>query len=712
MTGTTTRTTTTTSGWCEAESAYDGLFRLERVYRAYRTCRRRKRGTRQVQRYEVALLDRLVETTDDLAARRWRPSCSVCFAVSRPKAREIHAAAFADRVVHHLLVPELERYCEPVFIHDLYSNRTGKGTHAAVRRLAHFMRRATVNGQQPAWYLQLDVRNFFNSIGHAVLKSLLQRRLARACHDPRRRDDLLWLSGLIIDGAQRVVYGGDPRALARVPSHKRLAEAGPGRGLPIGNLTSQFFANVYLNELDQFVKHRLKARYYLRYVDDMVLVDQDPERLRAWGEAIAGFLREHLGLTLKDPWRLRPVDDGADFLGYIVRPWYRLVRRRVLGHLEERLRRLEAGLGLIENGPVGAPLAGAQTAAGPAERGRARAYGDGTVGAPLFGQGWPVSQERREQPLGAGAKRALGSAERGRATRLRGEGVGAPLAGAQMAVGSSERGSPAGSCLLRGLPHPCGSQARARGDAIGCRSVGAGSPALGAAPNHRRFGFKASVPVPAGFGPPLTKKPSASGSTTAHAPVALFLDLHPAPREALRASLASYLGHLRHAHSQRLVARLVERRPWLAELFDLAPGPRLHPRWEPRGIPSLGGQWRALRRRFQPGRVLIQVGRCWELHGGDQAGIPERLIRVARPISRRGMGAMAASGPVDGTGAMGWAFPRRAAGWIEAHWRSQGQGYAVVAEEGRLRGGLKRRVLRRLYRPGGPLVRVPLGIRV
>jgi len=205
----------------------------------------------------------------------------------------------------------------------------------------------------------------------------LRHRVGRACPDPRRRNDLLWLSDQIIDGAQQVVYGGDPRALARVPSHKRLAEAGPGRGLPIGNLTSQFFANVYLNELDQFVKHRLKAGFYVRYVDDMVLVHQDPEQLRAWGEAMAEFLRVGLGLTLKDPWRLRPVGDGADFLGYIVRPWYRLVRQRLLGHMEERLASLEKALGL----PVGAvrgrrerPLGAGPATLRSAERGQARAH--------------------------------------------------------------------------------------------------------------------------------------------------------------------------------------------------------------------------------------------------------------------------------------------------------------------------------------------------
>lgn len=537
MTGTTTRTTTTRFGWCAAESAIPDPFRLERVYRAYRTCRRRKRASPQVQRYDMTLLDRLVTTADDLAARVWQPARSVCFAVSRPKAREIHAAAFADRVVHHVLVPQLEPYFEPVFIHDLYSNRVGKGIHAAVRRLGHFMRQATGNGAHGAWYLQLDVRNFFNTIDHGILKDLLTTRIARACQDPRRCADLLWLAGQIVDGAQQVVAGGDPRALERVPPHKRLAAAGPGRGLPIGNLTSQFFANVYLNPLDQFVKHRLKVHGYLRYVDDCVLVHEDPVQLEAWGEDIDGFLGERLGLALKSPWRLRPVDDGADFLGYIVRPWYRLVRRRAIGHLEERLGRLEADLSV-------------------------------------------------RPPRG---RRAAGS-------------------------------------LPPGAP-------------------GAGRPAL-------------------------------------------LLDLAPEPREALRATLASYCGHLGHAHARRLAQALFTRRPWLAELFTLRPGPRLRPRWEPRGMASLRGQWRTLRRRFRPGVLAIQVGRCWELYGGDHRTLPAAMLARGKSSTRPGLGA-------------GWSFPLRLGPALEWHWRAGGQGYAVVAEEGFLPGGLKRRVLRRLYRPDG-----------
>lgn len=150
--------------------------RLERpfgfapLYRAYLACRRGKRGTRKAQRYEMRLLDHLVETAQALQEESWRPSRAIRFVVTHPKPREILAAEFADRVVHHLLVPWLERHYEPVFIHDSFANRKGKGSHAAVDRLQAFTR-----AMPAAWYLQLDIGNFFNSINRRVLFGLLRQ---------------------------------------------------------------------------------------------------------------------------------------------------------------------------------------------------------------------------------------------------------------------------------------------------------------------------------------------------------------------------------------------------------------------------------------------------------------------------------------------------------------------------------------------------------
>lgn len=295
----------------------------------------------------MKLLDHLVDTAQELRQHTWRPSRATRFVVTHPKPREILAADFGDRVVHHLLVPWFERLFEPVFIHDSYANRRGKGSHAAVRRLQDFCRSG---GSRELHYLQLDIANCFNSIDRRTLfgqlRARVDRDLRRPPDDPRHAEptpahEMLWLARVLLTGnpAQNAIFQGRPQDLAQVPAHKQLVNAPAEKGLPIGNLTSQFFANVYLNELDQFVKHRLKVRHYLRYVDDFVLLHDDPAQLERWRAAIADFLHARLGLALRDAGRLAPVGNGIDFLGYIVRADYLLARRRVLGHLDERLAR-------------------------------------------------------------------------------------------------------------------------------------------------------------------------------------------------------------------------------------------------------------------------------------------------------------------------------------------------------------------------------------
>ncbi len=312
---------------------------LQGLYTAYCQCRRHKRRTANAQHYEVALLDNLFATLEALHDRSYSPTRSLRFVARKPKAREIHAAHFRDRVVHHWLVPRLEVLYEPIFIHDVYSNRLNKGTHKACERLQAFMHAVGAQG----WYLQLDIQNFFNSIDRPILFRLLQHRLRKALRQKRLNhrevDTLRWLVHVLLrhDTVAHSVYRGNPEALSCVPPHKRLGHAGAHKGLPIGNLTSQFFANVYLNELDQWVKHQLKCRYYLRYVDDFILLAESPELLRSWLHSIVDFLDQRLQLRLKALPEPRPVKSGADFLGYIVHPHYRLVRRRVLGNLRDRL---------------------------------------------------------------------------------------------------------------------------------------------------------------------------------------------------------------------------------------------------------------------------------------------------------------------------------------------------------------------------------------
>jgi RNA-directed DNA polymerase len=308
---------------------------LKELYTALRAARRHKKPSENQLAFDANWMDGLLNLQWQLTAGSWSPRPTTCFIASRPKAREIHAPDFSDRVVHHWLVPKLEASYEPTFIHDSYAARRGKGTHAAVKRLQQFVRQVH-SGQGGGWYLQLDISNYFNSINRRVLYSLLKDRLVRAgVSEPVLRAVHALLRYPL--HRQGVIYRSTPAERAAVPAHKRLENAAPGCGIPIGNLSSQFFANVYLDRLDQFVKHQLKAARYLRYVDDFILIHRDRSVLEGWLADIRKFLADELKLTLKADIRLRPLSAGIDFLGYVTFPTHTRVRRRVLQHANEKL---------------------------------------------------------------------------------------------------------------------------------------------------------------------------------------------------------------------------------------------------------------------------------------------------------------------------------------------------------------------------------------
>jgi len=317
------------AGECQGGVTFSAL------HSAWRAARRRKRPSRNQLQFESRWAENLINLQTQLNAGTWTPSPATCFIAQRPKARQIHAPDFSDRVVHHWLVPPLEHRYERIFIFDSYANRRGKGTHAAVNRLKQFVRQEH-SGNGSGWYLQLDIHNFFNSIHRPTLYQMLKKTLTRAGVS----ETVLRVVHALLRRpvqAQGIIHRSTAEERQRVPTHKRLENAAPGCGLPIGNLSSQFFANVYLNALDQFVKHELKAQRYLRYVDDFVLVHHDRAQLERWKVQIEHFLAETLRLKLKDDVRLRPLSSGIDFLGYIVYPTHTRVRRRVLVHAHEAL---------------------------------------------------------------------------------------------------------------------------------------------------------------------------------------------------------------------------------------------------------------------------------------------------------------------------------------------------------------------------------------
>ncbi len=345
----------------EWNPALPHLFSFYNLYRNYIKCRRNKRGTINALRFEVNAEENLFRLSEELQRGSYKPSRSICFVVDRPKMREIIAADFRDRVVHHLLVEQLEKIYEPVFIHDSYACRVEKGIHRAVGRVKDFIRQGSANGKKRLYYMHLDIRNFFINIDRSVLYGMIEAKVRKVCKYPPQVDALLWLTHLIIHNnpVLNCILKGRTDLVAHLPAHKSLFHAPQGKGLPVGNLTSQFFANVYLNRLDQFAKHVIKCRYYVRYCDDFLILDESMERLEQIRGQLKEFIEKELLLSLNPKHgHVTPVSNGIDFLGYIIRNDYTLVRRRVVHNLKARLNWLEKRL--VDIHPDSSPSIGGQ----------------------------------------------------------------------------------------------------------------------------------------------------------------------------------------------------------------------------------------------------------------------------------------------------------------------------------------------------------------
>jgi retron-type reverse transcriptase len=291
-------------------SLYPNIYAFNRLYFAWRKARRNKRYTASAAAFEQNLDTELLRLHQELQDERYQPGDYVHFVVHEPKRRLISAAPFRDRVVHHALCNVIGPIYENKFIFDSYANRTGKGTHAALDRCTYFMRRFK-------YVLPCDVQQFFPSIDHAILKAILARTLA--CEPTLRLCD-----GIIDSGKGVLIQEYD---MHYFPGDDLFAVNRP-RGLPIGNLTSQFWANVYLNELDQFVKHTLRCHGYVRYVDDFLLFADDKVMLHRWQDELKHYLAG-LRLTMHEK-RAQPcpVTHGIPFLGFTVFPDHRRLKKR------------------------------------------------------------------------------------------------------------------------------------------------------------------------------------------------------------------------------------------------------------------------------------------------------------------------------------------------------------------------------------------------
>jgi len=297
------------------------LVSIENLYCAAYRVLRGKRGQVQAGDFFHDLEHNLFRLERELKSRSYEPGPYRTFWISEPKPRMISAAPFCDRVVHHALVNVIEPVFERRFIHHSYACRTGKGTHRALDRFVAW-------GRGTRYVLKMDIRKFFPTLDHEILKETIRRTIK----DPH----VLWLCDLIIDRSNE-----QENILQYFPGDNLLTPIERRRGLPIGNLTSQFFANVYLDLLDHFLKDGLRVRKYIRYVDDMCIFHEDKSYLSNVRACVSEFL-PCLRLRLNEgKSRIRQLKEGIEFLGFVVLPDRIRLNQRALQRERRRIRRLK-----------------------------------------------------------------------------------------------------------------------------------------------------------------------------------------------------------------------------------------------------------------------------------------------------------------------------------------------------------------------------------
>jgi len=293
---------------------YGQIYNMSNLLLAWRKARKGKTKKSYVKEFEEDVLGNLLQLHKELKNYTYKPKPLKTFILRDPKTRKISKADFRDRVVHHALFRIIEPTFDKNFIYDSCANRRGKGNLFALKEFERFVNKVTKNFYSEAFCLKADIKHYFQEVDHNILLSLLKRKI--------ENEDIIILIQKILENGKEI----------------------EDKSMPLGNLTSQFFANVYLNKLDKFVKHRLKIKFYIRYVDDFVILHKSKLQLKIWKEEIDEFLRRELKLELhKDKSRIISLSRGIDFVGFRIFCYFKLLRKRNIQNMKRKIQQFIEG---------------------------------------------------------------------------------------------------------------------------------------------------------------------------------------------------------------------------------------------------------------------------------------------------------------------------------------------------------------------------------
>ncbi len=322
------------------DNKYNDIISVENLLLAWQEFLKGKKKKEDVILFQSKLMDNIFCLHDDLKNKTYRHGEYKAFKINDPKPRDIHKASVRDRLLHHAIYRILYPYFDKKFIYDSYSCRNGKGTHKVINRFRDFSRIVSKNNTKICFVLKCDIKKFFANIDHQILKEILNEYI--------EDKDILWLLDQIIDSFNTA--DATNSAMTEFVASKE-------RGLPLGNLTSQLLVNIYMNEFDQFVKHNLKVKYYVRYADDFVVMSEDRGYLEKILEQMKEFLENNLKLQMhQNKVFIKTIYSGVDFLGWVNFPNHRVLRTSTKRRMFKSMRKnpkketMQSYLGMLSHG--------------------------------------------------------------------------------------------------------------------------------------------------------------------------------------------------------------------------------------------------------------------------------------------------------------------------------------------------------------------------